>query len=215
MLNPLPDLGSRVAKYWFMVTPNRPRGQSSGNTSQMILMLAPVAKQCPIALHRENLNTANELLAALKVNHVFKSCHVIGVQNPPSCPPACLPACPPGQHPYLQSVEHLDYLPQQSSVVMVMTFFPRGSLKDIIYKVRTESFYFFNFNSFNSAVASVNRRTSGQISTLCGGAGCRRRWSPYMVGRSWKPYECYTGRDFPLSETCKVEIFLWTGKFAG
>ena len=29
----------------------------------------------------------------------------------------------------------MDYLPDQSSVVMVTNFFPQGSLKDIIYKV--------------------------------------------------------------------------------
>lgn len=33
-------------------------------------------------------------------------------------------------------MEHVDYLTEQAMVVMVTTFFPRGSLKDIIYKVR-------------------------------------------------------------------------------
>jgi PX domain-containing protein kinase-like protein len=100
LTNPLPDLGSRVAKYWFLVSA---RGQGSSQRSQRVLTLQPVSKHCPIRLQRENFTLLNELLATLK-------------------------------HPFLHSLEYVDYLPEHSSVVMVMTFFPQGSLKDIIYK---------------------------------------------------------------------------------
>ncbi|CAI8020282.1 Slowpoke-binding protein [Geodia barretti] len=100
LTNPLPDLGSRVAKYWFLVSA---RGQGSSQRSQRILTLQPVSKHCPIRLQRENVTLLNELLVTLK-------------------------------HPFLHSLEHVDYLPEHSSVVMVMTFFPQGSLKDLIYK---------------------------------------------------------------------------------
>jgi PX domain-containing protein kinase-like protein len=103
LVNPLPDLGSRVAKYWFLITPNGLTGQSSATKPEMIMTLLPASKQCPIKFQKETLKTLNELLATLK-------------------------------HPYLCSVEHVDYLPEQSSVVMAMTFFPQGSLKDVIYK---------------------------------------------------------------------------------
>ena len=64
LTHPLPDLGSRVAKYWFLVAPKAALDQKR---SQMILTLLPVAKQCPIRLKRENINKLNELLAAVKV----------------------------------------------------------------------------------------------------------------------------------------------------
>ena len=64
LTNPLPDLGSRVAKYWFLVSA---RGQGSSQRSQRILTLQPVSKHCPIRLQRENVTLLNELLAALKV----------------------------------------------------------------------------------------------------------------------------------------------------
>ena len=64
LTNPLPDLGSRVAKYWFLVSA---RGQGSSQRSQRVLTLQPVSKHCPIRLQRENLTLLNELLATLKV----------------------------------------------------------------------------------------------------------------------------------------------------
>ena len=68
MSSHLPDLGSRVAKYWFLVTPSNRTGQSSSQSSQLILTLLPVSKHCPITLQKENLKLLNKLFKTLKVS---------------------------------------------------------------------------------------------------------------------------------------------------
>lgn len=93
----LPDLGSRVAKYWYLVTPT---GQGSSSRSKMILTLLPVAKQCPIALQKENLNLLNELFATLKVQVDLKvhrliiCCTLTSAPLPVFCGTCGLPSQP-------------------------------------------------------------------------------------------------------------------------
>ena len=106
--SPLPQLGSTVDKYWFLINPVGENNASSNNPTASLLTIQPKSER----LNRLNdKNSANAYAKAL--NNLFNRLY----------------------HPYVETMTNVDVLYDQKLVTKITKFQREGSLKDLIEKV--------------------------------------------------------------------------------